>query len=156
MLDLFDEVVPSCCLVGKMQTASQRNCPRDATYTLLIFFPGAHIWQHAPHGMQLQEPHKENRNPDFGFSLSKQLWQPTLHTLCAPELLPEKRQQVANWFNPLGEHYCSLWITAGHPGDQEPLQVFLSHILLLELWEKQFSSTLLLLKAMPTRCTPAL
>lgn len=142
--------------LGRCRLQATGTAPEVVLYTLLIFFPGAHIWQLAPHGMQVQQPHKENRSHDPWFPLSKQLWKPTLHAFCAPELLPEKNEQVANWFNPLGEHCFSLWITAEHPCDQEPLQVFFSHILLLQLWEKQFSTTFLLPKAMSTRCTPTL
>lgn len=161
VLDLFDEAVPSCCLLsggraGKMQTASHRNGSRGGTLHLVDILPrSSHLaactsWNASPATPQGKQGH------DLWFPLSKQLWKPTLHAFCAPELLPEKNEQVANWFNPLCEHCFSLWITAEHPCDQEPLQVFFSLILLLQLWEKQFSSTFLLPKAMSTRCTPTL
>lgn len=140
--------------LGRCRGTAPEMVPTPCWYSSLELTPGSMHLRNPR--LQVQEPHKENRSPDLGFSLPRQLWKPTLHAFCVPELLPGKKEQVANWFNPLGEHYCSLWITAEHPCDREPLQVFFSHILLLQLWEKQFSSTLLLLKAMSTRCTPAL
>lgn len=60
-----------------------------------------------------------------------QLQKITVHVLCAPELLPEKKEQAANWFNSLSEQYAAYGSQAEHLCHQEPLQVSFSPNLLL-------------------------
>lgn len=51
----------------------------------------------------------------------KQLQKPTVHALCAPELLPEKKEQAVNWFNSLSKQYATYGSQAENPCSQEPL-----------------------------------
>lgn len=69
--------------LGRCRLQARGTAAEMVPHTLLIFFPRAHTWQHAPHGMQAQEPHQENRSRDLGFSLSKQLWVSTARFLCS-------------------------------------------------------------------------
>lgn len=52
---------------GGYRLQARSAAPEVVAYTSLIFFTGAPFWHHIPHGMQVQEPHKEHRSHDHSF-----------------------------------------------------------------------------------------
>lgn len=150
-------VADSCCLVfrgrdGKVQTASQRNCCRDGAPHLADILPwSSHLavctsWDASP-----GTPPGKQDSWSWVFTIQTALGEHCMLSVllsCYLKRRSKLQTDLILWVSTIAACGSPLW--------SRTLQVFLSHILLVQLWEKQLSSTLLLLKAMSTRCTPAL